>query len=147
MDIVEKQQISSLDRAPQAKLNGEGKAINGHHHLTPAAPTNQTKKSISESKKANEFAVVYFIKNNQGSKPQAKSLLVHSISQNSLDFIGNDPQLFRRFVKAQAAMVAFEVKTERDEKRFEDKHWVNLQNAFHERLKSLEFQRQNNHSS
>lgn len=146
MDIVEKQQIPSLDRAPQAKLNGEDKAINGHHHVAPAAP-NQTKKSILESKKANEFAVVYFIKNNQGSKPQAKSLLIHSINQGSLDFIGNDPQIFRRFVKAQAAMVAFEFKTERDQKRFEEKHWVKLQTAFHERLKSLELQRQKNHSS
>ncbi len=144
MDIVEKQQIPSL--APHAKLNGEDKAINGHHQLAPATP-NQTKKSVSESKKANEFAVVYFIKNNQGSKPQARSLLVHSINQGSLDFIGNDPQIFRRFVKAQAAMVAHEVKVEREEKRFEDKNWVKLQTAFHERLKSLELQRQNNHSS
>lgn len=146
MDILGKQQISASVTSPQVKVGDDSGATYVHQGAS-VAPKNQTKKSFLESKKANEFAVVYFEKNNQGARRQPKSLFIHSFNQNSLDFIGNDPQLFRRFVKAQAAMVAFEVRTERDEKRFEEKHWVNLQNAFHERLKSLDLQRQKNHSS
>lgn len=135
---------------------GEGaqpQEVTSHRPIKPESTEYEFKHTLAISLKKNKSAdkaedyAAPFFETKETKKPdKTRSITVHSIhvlprpKEFGLDFIAKSEKLFMIHVKAQAEIVALEVKHTRETKHLNE-YWANLKKAFQARLDYLNQQK------